>query len=99
MRRSQWPNLTPEELVARCRAWGLDQGHGLVVVFDRRAPVEAGDVVATDGESADDWLIRETPRFDRYWLVTSDRELRAAAGAGAERVIGGGAFLTLLADS
>jgi hypothetical protein len=33
---------------------------------------------------------------DAYWLVTSDRELRERAGGGAERVIGGGAFASLL---
>jgi hypothetical protein len=31
-----------------------------------------------------------------YWLVTSDRELRERAGGGAQRVIGGGAFASLL---
>jgi rRNA-processing protein FCF1 len=54
-------------------------------------------VVQTGGEIADDWIarraaeIREEDR--RYWLVTSDRELRARAGGDAERTIGGGAFL------
>jgi rRNA-processing protein FCF1 len=49
-------------------------------------------VFEPQGETADDWLIREAGRFAPYWLVTSDRELRELAGAGAERVIGGGSF-------
>jgi hypothetical protein len=28
-----------------------------------------------------------------FWLVTSDRELRERAGAGADEVIGGGGFV------
>jgi len=96
VRRSQWPNLEPAELVDRCRRWAAVEGHELVVVFDRRAPLEAPDVVAAEGETADDWLIRETPAYDRYWLVTSDRALRERAGTGAERVVGGGAFLGLI---
>jgi hypothetical protein len=52
--------------------------------------------VGTGAESADDWLIREVPNHSGAWLVTSDRELRGAAGGEAERLIGGGAFLRLL---
>jgi len=99
VRRSQWPNLGRAELVERCRRWAKKEGHELRVVFDGRAPLDAADVVAAAGETADDWLIRETPEFERYWLVTSDRALRAAAGKRAERVIGGGAFLSLLRDA
>jgi hypothetical protein len=43
-------------------------------------------------ETADEWLIREASRFEPYWLVTSDRELRDLAGSSAERLIGGGSF-------
>ena len=44
-------------------------------------------------------IVRETAELDRYWLVTSDRELRERAGERAERVIGGGAFIReLLGD-
>ena len=73
-----------------------------VVVFDGGRP---GDrfvddrcaVVHTGGEIADDWIARRAAGLReegrRYWLVTSDRELRARAGADAERTIGGGGFL------
>jgi hypothetical protein len=50
-------------------------------------------LVGTGRESADDWIARAATerRSDRpFWLVTSDRELRARAGSGAERIIGGG---------
>jgi hypothetical protein len=75
-----------------------------VAVFDGRAPqAEPGDgvaVVGTGSESADDWLIRESARLRKagepFWLVTSDRALRAAAAEGAERVIGGGSFAATL---
>jgi hypothetical protein len=75
-----------------------------VVVFDGGAPDAASDelcsVVATGRESADDWIAREAARLHAagspFWLVTSDRELRARAGEGAQRVIGGGAFAGLL---
>jgi predicted RNA-binding protein with PIN domain len=73
-----------------------------VIVFDGEAPgglvgeheLDERSVLVGTGtkETADDWLIREAPRFERYWLVTSDRALREAAGTGAERTIGGGSF-------
>jgi rRNA-processing protein FCF1 len=90
VQRSQWPNLSDEELLEQARAWADRHGHDLVVVFDGRAPAGA---VGTSGESADDWLIREVPKHQGAWLVTSDRALRDQAGANAARVIGGGTFL------
>jgi hypothetical protein len=95
VRRSQWPNLSPQELVAAVGAWAAAHGHEPLVVFDGRAPDGA---VGTDGESADDRIAREAAALERpYWLVTSDRELRRRAGGRAERVVGGGAFLRELA--
>ena len=104
--RSRWPNLPEQELVDRCAAWAADGGHRAVVVFDGQAPpgfvgerdVDAAcSVVGTGGESADEWLIRAAgdlaERGESYWLVTSDRALRAVAGAAAERTIGGGSFV------
>jgi len=99
VRRSLWPNISADELVELCRAWAEREHVRAVVVFDGRAP---GDVVGeeeraglllvgTGGETADDWIARETGRFRPYWLVTSDRELRERA-ASAERTIGGGSF-------
>jgi predicted RNA-binding protein with PIN domain len=100
--RSQWPNVPEEELVERCVEWAKRHGHEVVLVFDGRAPGgvvgeqrlgEQATLVGSGGESADDWLIRDAPRFPGAWLVTSDRALRDAAGSQAGRVVGGGAFL------
>jgi predicted RNA-binding protein with PIN domain len=102
VQRSQWPNVPDEELVDRSRAWAERNGTRIVLVFDGKAPGgvvgatqldERTTLVGSGGESADDWLIREAPRYQSAWLVTSDRALRAAAGGEAERVIGGGGFL------
>ena len=107
VRRSQWPNLSDEELVERVRAWGGRHGHELVIVFDRQAPGEIVGTTRLDGrttlvgsgaESADDWLIHEVPAYPGAWLVTSDRALREAAGGSAGRLIGGGSFLRELDD-
>jgi len=102
--RSRWPNIPERELVERIARWAADEGADAVAVFDGQAPqVEPLDdvsVVGTGAESADDWLIREAARLreagEPFWLVTSDRALRAAAAEGAERVIGGGSFATTL---
>lgn len=105
--RSRWPNLSGDELVRRVRDWAEQQGHLVVLVFDGTAPgglvgIKQLDgrttLVGSGGESADDWLIREAPGYPDAWLVTSDRALRAAAGAHASRLIGGGAFLRALND-
>ena len=92
-------------MVARCRAWAARSGRRAVVVFDGTAPggivgekeIDAHCVVVgTAQESADEWLERASAERRAagtpYWLVTSDRALRAAAGSGAERVVGGGSF-------
>ncbi|MDQ3858076.1 MAG: NYN domain-containing protein [Actinomycetota bacterium] len=107
--RSEWPNIPEHELVALCRRWAAEKGRRVVVVFDREAPGglvgrrtldEACELVGTGEESADDWLrraARDCSAHERpYWLVTSDRELRASAGTRAERVVGGGAFARAL---
>jgi len=107
VRRSLWPNLSPEELVARCGDWATAKGIGALVVFDGPAPdtpaVEGLEVVGTAGESADDRIATEAGRCaaagEPYWLVTSDRALRARAGAEAERTIGGGAFVRELTEA
>jgi hypothetical protein len=50
-------------------------------------------VVFEGEETADDRIAREAAELEEpYWLVTSDRGLRARAGARADRVIGGGSF-------
>lgn len=93
VQRSQWPNLSDEELVERVRAWAGRHGHDAVIVFDGEAPAGA---IGSGPESADDWLIREVPKHPGAWLVTSDRALRNEAGADTERIIGGGGFLSEL---
>lgn len=92
VRRSVWPNIGDRQLVELVREWAEREGVKPLVVFDGRAPVEADDVVGTGRETADDWIVREANSYAPLWLVTSDRELRARVGGGAERVLGGGSF-------
>ena len=92
--RSRWPNIPEEELVDRARRWAQREGVAAEIVFDGKTP-EGG--IGTGAESADDWIARRAAELEgRYWLVTSDRELRQRAGQRADRVIGGGAFASLL---
>ena len=107
--RSTWPNIPEGELVALCAAWVREKGERAVVVFDGAAPgALVGEqevvpdclVVGTGHESADEWLTRAAAAEEGpHWLVTSDRALRAAAGARAERTIGGGSFVRELRSS
>jgi predicted RNA-binding protein with PIN domain len=100
VRRSLWPNLSPERLVELLAQWAETEGAEAVAVFDGPAPrgVEGVEVVGTGRESADDWITRRAAELaEPYVLVTSDRELRDRAGGNAERVIGGGAFARELA--
>jgi hypothetical protein len=92
--RSRWPNIPEDELIRLIGEWAADEGVDPEIVFDGSAP--AGGI-GTGRESADDWIARRSGELERpYWLVTSDRELRERAGGQAERVIGGGAFASLL---
>ena len=102
VRRSRWPNLSPDELVEATREWAARNGARAIVVFDGGRPGEGfvddrTAVVQTGGETADDWIARRAAELHEagrpYLLVTSDRGLRAAAGGHAERTIGGGSFL------
>ena len=89
--RSRWPNVPEAELVEQVERWAEGEGFEAVIVFDGNALEGA---IGTKGESADDWIAREARGLEgTYWLVTSDRELRERAGAGAARILGGGAFL------
>jgi hypothetical protein len=96
VRRSRWPNLTREELVQRAREWARANDKRLVVVFDGPPFERAPDLVAGE-PSADDWLAAQASEYVPYWLVTSDRGLRERAGGAAERIIGGGTFLEMIA--
>jgi hypothetical protein len=99
VQRSTWPNIDDVELVERARLWAAGRCR-LVLVFDGAAPAVDGQaevrVVGAGPESADDWIAREADSLrtggSRFWLVTSDRELRCRASPGAEQTIGGGRF-------
>lgn len=91
-RRSQWPNLSREELVGRAREWAEREGHELLVVFDGPAPEEAPDL--TGALNADDAIVELAGQLDEpWWLVTSDRGLRERVGDRPSRTIGGGSFV------
>jgi predicted RNA-binding protein with PIN domain len=100
VRRSLWPNLSPERLVELLARWAETEGAEAIAVFDGPAPeaVAGVAVVGTSEESADDWITERAAELSEpYILVTSDRELRERAGGKAERIIGGGAFARELA--
>jgi len=95
VRRSLWPNLSRDELVARARGWGAREGHELLIVFDGEAPEDAPDLRGS--AYADDEIVSIATTIDvPYWLVTSDRELRERVGDRPERVLGGGTFARFL---
>ena len=95
VRRSRWPNLTPEQLVERARKWAARRDHELLVVFDGAPPEDAPDLVGS--QSADDAIVALAAGLERsWWLVSSDRGLRARVGDQPERVIGGGSFVRAL---
>src|SRR6187397_892463 len=84
VRRSQWPNLSREELVERTREWAGREQHELLIVFDGDAP----DLVGS--RNADDAIVELAAGFDRpWWLVSSDRGLRARLGVAPARIVGG----------
>jgi hypothetical protein len=102
--RSVWPNLPADAVATLSCRWAAEHDARAVVVFDRRAPTAPDEpgctIVGSEEQSADARLIDEArelaDRGERYWLVTSDRALRAAAGKHAERTIGGGTFVRKL---
>ena len=100
--RSRWPNIDESRFVQLARAWAEQEGVRLLLVFDGPAPGEGLDIVGTGRESADDVIAWEalarSQEGDRLWLVSSDRGLRARVTPYVERMIGGGAFATELAQ-
>ena len=93
VRRSLWPNLSPERLVELLAPWAAEQGVDVIAVFDGPAPepVAGIEIVGTGSESADDWITAKTAELSEpFTLVTSDRELRQRAWSNADRIIGGG---------
>ena len=92
VRRSQWPNVSREQLVRRARTWAARDGHELLIVFDGAAPEDAPDLVGS--HDADDAIVRLAAGLDHaWWLVTSDRGLRERVGDGPALIVGGGSFL------
>lgn len=92
VRRSTWPNLTREQLVDHVREWAGREGHEVLIVFDGAAPEDAPDVLGS--ANADDAIVSLAPGIERpWWLVSSDRGLRARLGDGPERILGGGSFV------
>ncbi|MDQ2984581.1 MAG: hypothetical protein M3R70_11785 [Actinomycetota bacterium] len=89
VRRSQWPNLSGQELERRAKAWA-DSNDVDVEVFWEGQEIADDTIARRAGELAE--------AGDRYWLATSDRGLRDRAGAKADRVIGGGSFLRELLE-
>ena len=91
VRRSLWPNLSPEELVARARAWAAREGHDLLIVFDGPAPEDGPDLVGS--RYADDEIVRLADEAQGpVWVVTSDRGLRERLAGRVDRLVGGGTF-------
>jgi hypothetical protein len=91
-RRSQWPNVSRDELVRRVRVWAEREGHEVLVVFDGAPPEAASDLVGAG--NADDAIVELAGTLrSPWWLVTSDRALRTRVGDGPDRVIGGGSFV------
>ena len=104
VRRSQWPNIPPDELVVLVRRWAEATNAHALLVYDGPPPAADDDirlrVVGTSRESADDRIARDAERLAEagrpYRLVTSDRGLRGRAGGAAEDVVGGGTFARML---
>ena len=107
--RSRWPNMREERFLELARAWTEREGVEALVVFDGSAPGgrigahaldERTTVVGTGPGSADDWIVDEVRRRAgggrRVRVVSSDRGLRERVGPYVERLVGGGAFATLL---
>jgi hypothetical protein len=63
-----------------------------VIVFDGQPPEDAPDLVGA--RDADDAIVELASGLERpWWLVSSDRGLRARVGDRPERVVGGGSFV------
>lgn len=95
VRRSRWPNLSRAQLVEAARRWAAREGHELVIVFDGQPPEDAPDLVGS--RDADDAIVELASTLERpWWLVSSDRGLRARVGDRPARVVGGGSFVRMI---
>jgi hypothetical protein len=80
VRRSLWPNMSREQLLERAQAWAEREGHEVRVVFE-------------GARSADDVIADLAGELEQpFWVVTSDRGLRARLGDRPDRIVGGGTF-------
>ena len=101
VRRSTWPNPTPQAFVDALARWATDVpvAARVVVVFDGRSGVaSSSDVEVVDVPYADDELVRlareAVEAGTSVRAATSDRELRdRLQGEGVEVAWGGGGFL------
>lgn len=106
--RSRWPNAGERELVEAVAGWAADHPRTpiVAVVFDGTYEGDGPGmyehdertvVVATQGELADDVIVREVEELraeaEPVIVATSDRELRERVEAHGAKVIGGGSFL------
>jgi predicted RNA-binding protein with PIN domain len=106
--RSRWPNAGERELVEAIARWAAEHARTpiVAVVFDGTYEGEGPGmyehdertvVVATEGEIADDVIVREVEELraasEPVIVATSDRELRERVEAHGAKVIGGGSFL------
>ena len=97
VRRSRWPNISREALVDRAREWAVREGHDLLIVFDGEPPDAAPDLLGS--RNADDAIVDLSAGLDRpWWLVSSDRGLRARLGDRPARVVGGGSFVRTIME-
>jgi hypothetical protein len=98
VRRSVWPNVSREELVALCGRLSRDEALDVVVVFDGPAgEIDAPPGVTLLGErgrTADDLIVELSTALPAGGgsVATSDRGLRSRLETGVS-VIGGGTFV------
>ena len=75
----------------RAREWAAREAHDLLIVFDGEPSEQAPDLIGS--RNADDAIVELTAGLDQpWWLVSSDRGLRARLGDRPARIVGGGTF-------
>jgi rRNA-processing protein FCF1 len=99
VRRSVWPNVELDELVALCARHGEEAGVDVVVALDGPA-TRAGApgsvrLLAEPGRSADDVIVELLAGLapGAVTVATSDRGLRARLEGRGVSFVGGGGFV------
>ena len=96
-----------EMLVHSASSWATQRGVKLVLVFDgmgavRPTRIPGCEVLSSGRQTADDVVERQASMALKlghpYWIVSGDRAVRLAAGAGAERVLDPDSFITMIAS-